>query len=252
MTKKNFGIIGYGRFGKLWAEKLAEFGTVTVFDKKFKKGVSLEQVARANILFLAVPISNFKKLCLELPPLLSPETIVVDTCSVKIYPAKIMSEAFPKDQPYAGTHPLFGPDSVARLGFKGRKLVFCPLNLNKKQKQELLNLFTKLQLKVIETNPVDHDRQLARSQALVHFLGRALADLHLENQEISTPDYESLLQINSLVNNDTQQLFLDMQTFNPYTSTMRSTLLKSLEELNKKINSTPTILKAGKRSSPAI
>ena len=247
MTNKNFGIIGYGRFGKLMAKTLANFGEVLVFDHKFPNGgdipekisnlrlVSMAEVAQVDILFLTVPIANFESLCRELSPMLSAKTIVIDTCSVKVYPAKIMSAVFPRHQPYAATHPLFGPDSVARLGLAERKLVFCPLNLDDNQKNELLNLFAKLKLAVVETTPDDHDRQMARSQALVHFLGRALSSLQLESQEISTPDYESLLRIDSLVNNDTWQLFLDMQTYNPYTPFMRLILRQSMADLDEKI-----------------
>lgn len=254
--QRKFGVIGYGRFGKLLVKILADFGEVLVFDHKFPSGgdmpekisnvrlVSMAEAAQADILFLAVPIANFESVCRELSSMLSAKTIVADTCSVKIYPAKIMSAVFSKNQPYAATHPLFGPDSVARLGLAGRKLAFCPLNLDDNQTNELLNLFAELKLVVIETTPDDHDRQMARSQALVHFFGRALASLHLESQEISTPDYESLLRINSMVNNDTWQLFLDMQIHNPYTPFMRLTLRQSLADLDEKIrqaNETKTL-----------
>ncbi len=254
--QKKFGIIGYGRFGQLWAKTLANFGEVLVFDTKFfdKKNipeaesgirfVSMSEAAQTDILFLAVPVADFEKLCKGLSSQLSSQTIVVDTCAVKVYPAKIMTDALLKSQPYAATHPLFGPDSVARLGLAGCKLVFCPLNLTDTQRTELLNLFVELKLVVIETTPDDHDRQMARSQALVHFFGRALADLHLESQEISTPDYESLLRINSLVNNDTWQLFFDMQTYNPYTPFMRLILRQSLADLDEKIR------QAGENKTP--
>lgn len=247
MLNKKFGVIGYGRFGELWAKTFAGFGEVLVFDNKISpeknipetvngiRFAPLAEVAKTDILFLAVPVGDFEKLCQELLPHLSAKTIVLDTCAVKVYPAKVMSNIFPKTQPCAATHPLFGPDSVARLGLAGCKLVFCPLNLSDEEKAELLNLFAELKLVVIETTPDDHDRQMARSQALVHFFGRALADLSLESQEISTPDYESLLRINSLVNNDTWQLFFDMQTYNPYTPFMRLTLRQSLSDLDEKI-----------------
>lgn len=247
MMQKKIGVIGYGRFGQLWARALSGRGSMLVFDNKFSgagnmpedahglRFAPLSEVAQADILFIAVPVADFANLCQEISSLLSPKTMVVDTCAVKVYPAKIMDAVLPVHQPRAATHPLFGPDSVARLGLAERKLVFCPLNLNDKQRTELLNLFTELKLTVIQTTPDDHDRQMARSQALVHFFGRALEDLHLEDQEISTPDYESLLRINSLVNNDTWQLFFDMQTYNPYTPFMRLTLRQSLSDLDEKI-----------------
>lgn len=247
LMQKTFGIIGYGRFGKLWAEAIAPFGEVLVYDTVFQNGdnipkfppqvrfVQLSEVAKVDVLFLAVPISNFEVVCQEIKPLLSPATIVVDTCAVKVYPAKVMPALLSSDQPLIAAHPLFGPDSVARLGLPGRKIVFCPLRVDASQRSIVFGLFQNLKLNIIETTPDNHDRQMARSQALVHLLGRAFADLNLEDQEISTPDYESLLRIDNLVNNDTWQLFFDMQCYNPYTPLMRLTLRQSLDELEERI-----------------
>ncbi len=236
------GIIGYGRFGKLWAKMMTRFGAVFVHARNGEddgganiKFVSLAQVVQVGILFVVVPISEFEKICQEIAPLVPSGTIIVDVCSVKVYPSRVMQAVFSKDQPLLATHPLFGPDSVIRLGLSGRKIVFCPLHASAEQKKTVRDIFEKLQLVVIETTPDNHDRQMARSQALVHVLGRAIADLELESQEISTPDYESLLRINSMVNNDTWQLFYDMQVYNPYTPLMRLTLRQTLDDIEERI-----------------
>jgi prephenate dehydrogenase len=76
---------------------------------------------------------------------------------------------------------------------------------------------------------------MAKSQSLVHFFGRALTGLNLRKQNISTPDYDSLLKINDLVNNDTWQLFFDMQLYNPYAKKVRKSLLSALKNLDNKI-----------------
>ena len=69
--KITFGIIGYGRFGKLWAKYMSKHGKVFVFDKINKiqrKGTglipaNLEQTASADIVFLSVPISEMENSC---------------------------------------------------------------------------------------------------------------------------------------------------------------------------------------------
>lgn len=242
-----FGIIGYGRFGQLWAKTLARFGETLVFDflflntnelPSFPSGVQsapLTDVVKAEILWLAVPVSSFEVVCQTIAPLLLPQTIVVDTCAVKVYPAKVMQAVLAKDQPIIATHPLFGPDSVARLGLPGRKFVLCSVRASVDQQNKVKQILQALELNVIITTPDNHDRQLARSQALVHLLGRAFSTLNLAEQEINTPDYESLLRIDSLVNNDTWELFFDMQKFNPYTPLMRLTLRQSLDDLEERI-----------------
>ncbi|MEK7624101.1 MAG: hypothetical protein AAB408_05595 [Patescibacteria group bacterium] len=57
----------------------------------------------------------------------------------------------------------------------------------------------------------------------------------MTEHEISTTDYESLLRVKALTNNDTWQLFFDMQRFNPFAKKIREELMKSLEKLNERI-----------------
>jgi len=245
----DIGVIGYGRFGEMWARTLAAMSPTLVYDQKWEPAESaptlpkpleaagLEQVAGSDLLFLSVPISQLEACCRRLSPLLSAHTIVVDVCSVKVHPAKVMRDTLKPDQPLVGTHPLFGPDSVARLGLPGRKIVLCRLRASSQQTQVVRAIFERLKLQIIETTPDEHDQQMARSQALVHLLGRALTKLSLGAQEISTPDYESLLNISSFVNNDSWQLFFDMQRYNPYAQQMRLALRASLDDLEARIQS---------------
>jgi len=238
----NFGIIGYGRFGKLWASCLKPYGDVKIFNKH-----NLDEVLRTNILFLLVPIGRFEAVCKRIAKKVPETTLIVDACSVKVHPARVMQKIFSKKQPLLATHPLFGPDSVARLGLKGRKIVLCPLRAEKKWTDELKKLFKKMGLKILTCTPEEHDRQMARSQALVHFLGRGLASLKLAEQDLCTPDYEALRRIDSVVNNDTWELFFDMQRYNPFAQTMRKKMLKKLRELNRKIEKPKTLSGARKR-----
>ena len=118
----------------------------------------------------------------------------------------------------------------------GQKIVVCPLRVNKEQLEGFESLLKKIKLKIVRTTPLEHDRQIAESQAVVHFIGRALARLKLKKQKISTPDFDSLLRVNDLVNNDTWQLFLEMQTMNPFAANIRRRLLAALTTIEEKIN----------------
>ena len=72
--KLTFGIVGYGRFGKLWAKYMSRYGTVFVFDKNNKIITktpniilaNLKQTVSADIVFLAVPISGVETYCKEI------------------------------------------------------------------------------------------------------------------------------------------------------------------------------------------
>ncbi|MDP9249646.1 MAG: prephenate dehydrogenase/arogenate dehydrogenase family protein [bacterium] len=243
--KITFGIIGYGRFGKLWAKSLSRHGAVFVFDKINKiqrKGTglvpaNLEQTVSADIVFLCVPISEMASACKAIRPLISRETLVVDVCSVKMFALTVMKKFLPKNQPILATHPLFGPDSEKiNKGLHGLKIVVCKASKTSAHEKTLLGIFKKLKLKVIFTSPEKHDRQMATSQALVHFIGRGLAKLELKPQEISTPDYNSLVRMHQMVNNDTWQLFLDMQNKNSFAGEARERFLRNLKKLDDAMN----------------
>lgn len=245
-----FGVIGSGRFGVLWANILSSQGEVILWGRNLEKAAraaesagvrcasSLEEAAQCDVVFISVPISEFEGMCAKLVPLVREDTIVADVCSVKVYPVSVMKKVFPKSQPIIATHPLFGPDSVARLGVPGRKLVLCNVTAPEERYNAILEIFLAVELRVIETTPESHDRDMARSQALIHFIGRGIAGVGLEEQEVETPDYESFLRLQKMVVNDTWQLFFDMQTYNPYARLQRQTLLAHLQELERKLSET--------------
>lgn len=239
-----FGIIGFGRFGQLWANSLLPFGDVFVYDKSFVqqsaksriKITTLQDLAQADVVFILVPISSFKSSCVEIKDLLNPTTLVVDCCSVKIYPVDVMRRVFSSTQPLLATHPLFGPDSIKKSGgLVGHKIAICPIAPSENKQNQLQVIFNKMGLTTLITTPEDHDRQMASSQGLIHFIGRGLLGLDLHQQELATPDFQALLNMNNMVTNDTWQLFLDMQQYNPYVKEMRQKLINQLITLDEKI-----------------
>jgi prephenate dehydrogenase len=240
-----FGILGYGRFGQLWAEALSLFGEVTVYDKvvttqpniKNIKTASLYEVGQADLIFILTPISRFEAACLELKDFLKPSALVVDCCSVKIYPAQVMQKVFSNRQSLIATHPLFGPDSVRKSGgFHGHKIVVCPIQSDEIKLSTLTNLLKKMGLNILTATPEDHDKQMANSQSLVHFIGRGLAAIEMQPLELATPDFQALLNINKMVVNDTWQLFLDMHLYNPFAKEIRNKLLQQLIKINDEVN----------------
>lgn len=244
-----FGIVGFGRFGKLWANALLPYGEVLVYDKKdiLKPEINskmnniqvttLEEVVKVDILFLIVPISEFENCCYAIKDLLDQNTLVVDCCSVKIHTSSVMKRVFNQSQAHLATHPLFGPDSVKREnGMKGQKMVICE-NKNMSQNEiQFKHILHQMGLKLLITTESEHDKQMAHSQSLVHFIGRGLKALNLHHQELATPDFEALLNINHMVVHDTWQLFLDMHRYNPYAKNIREKFIDQLSLLDNEIN----------------
>lgn len=238
-NKLNIAIIGFGRFGALLAEIMSPLGNVFIIssreinNKKFKQ-IGYEDLGIIDIVIPAVPISAVENMLKKINPFLKKGSLVMDVSSVKVWPCRYLKKEIRKDVEIIGTHPMFGPDS-AKNGLKDLQMVICPLRQSKKTLDFVKNVFRKMGLKIIVTTPEDHDRQAAMNLALVHFIGRGLGKMGVKKQEIMTKGFERLLTVNETVNNDTWQLYLDMNKFNPYSRSIRASFIKELIKLENMI-----------------
>ncbi len=237
------GIIGFGRFGKLMAGYMARDCPIKVFNRSDKSeeisrigGVpaDLTEVCRQKTVILSVPISRMKEMLQQIAPLLNPNATVVDVCSVKVYPVKWMLKMLPSSVSILGTHPMFGPDSAGE-SLHDRKIVLCKARLNENQYQKIRGYLTGKGLNVIEATPQEHDRQIAVSLALTHFIGRGLDEYGARELTIDTEGYKRLLNILGVVTHDTWQLFEDMHYYNPYAKEHREAFMSAMRRLEKKI-----------------
>jgi len=233
-TISNIGIIGFGRFGSFLAKILKKSYKVKVYDKIDKSKIAkrigvvfenLEKVCQQELIILCVPISEMDKVLRKIRNKLKPGTIVMDTCSVKEYPAKLMKKYLLSGTEIVASHPMFGPDS-GRYGLKGLQIVFWPLKIKRKNYQKVLEIFKKLGLTIIQTNPKEHDKQTAISLCLVHFVGRILEKMEIPQPAIRTLGFLKLMEVCENVKNDTWQLFRDMQTYNRFAKIWRKKFLK--------------------------
>lgn len=224
-----FGILGFGRFGKLLAGMLGRFGKVFVFDEVNRRkeaedlGItfaSRPEVAGRDVVILCVPISRVEEALQQIAGHLKPGAVVMDTCSVKEIPAAWMERHLPSHVSILATHPLFGPDS-ALTGLFGQQIVFCPVRIDEARMRELAALFEEIGLEVLTMTPSQHDHESAVSLCLVHYLGRTLAELGVAPQKVTTTGFERLLRIYEMVVNDTWELFCDMQNYNPHAKAIR-------------------------------
>ena len=248
------GIVGFGRFGRLTARYLAVDFPVRVYDpcaqepdvaSSGAESVSLEAAARCKVVVLAVPISCLPQVLEQVRPYLKTGSLVVDVCSVKEHPVRWMQEILPANVAILGSHPMFGPDSAAD-SLLGRKIVLCPIRMAPRRYEELRGYLMAKGLMVIETEPSEHDRQIAVSLALTHFIGRTLAGMGAKPQDIDTEGYKRLLRILDVVENDTWQLFEDMHRYNPYATEARLAFTKAMQAVEKRIG------RAEVQTTPAV
>ncbi len=238
------GIIGFGRFGKLTARYLAEDFEVFVFNRtdrsaEIKKvgarSASLKTVCQQKIVILCVPISEFKAVLAEIGPLLKNDAVVVDVCSVKVYPTQWMKETLPESVSILATHPIFGPDSASD-SLKYHKIFLSPIKINEKQYQKIKTYLASKELVLIESTPEDHDEQIAISLALTHYIGRSLSEFGAAPLGIDSEGYKRLLHILEVVENDTWQLFYDMHRYNPYAQEKRAAFMRAMQKINDQLN----------------
>jgi len=231
----NVGIYGLGRFGSFWGTELSRFVTVKGFNRSplisVPKGVELvseEELLQCDTIVLCVAISALESVLTSISSRVQPETLVMDTCSVKVYPARIMQTVLPKSINIIATHPMFGPDS-GKAGITGLPLVFSPIRATIKQELVWKDLFHAMQLQVIEMDCDQHDREAAYSQGVTHFVGRVLDELQLQPTQLATVGYQRLLSIVEQTCNDPLQLFYDLQRYNPYAHAMQQRLKEALD-----------------------
>lgn len=125
-------ILGYGRFGAAVADLAHSVGLHPVaFDSTapvpaIRRAASAADLARrAEIVLLAIPVPAIPAALRDLAPHLTPRHFVLDAGSVKLAPVAAMRATLGARVPWIGTHPLFGPISLAR-DERPLRVVVCP------------------------------------------------------------------------------------------------------------------------------
>lgn len=235
-----FGIIGYGAFGKLVADVLADFGEVLVFSKSQKeiyspaKAASFEEAASCDVVVLAVGLNALEEVCQSLSGLVKNKTVVADVSSVKVKPIEIMRKTLGGKCRLIATHPLFGPQTVKDGSLEGESIVVCKVEGNDDKKA--VEFFSnKLKLKVIEMSAEAHDKEIAWVHGLTFFVGRGLMGLEPPKSPLTTGYYQKLLDLVELESAHSIELFNTVERGNPYAADIRQRFIHGLQDIDKEI-----------------
>lgn len=245
---KNLGLIGFGQFGQLAAGVLKAHFDVLVSDpapgaagRAAALGVafgSLEAAASRDVVVVAVPVVAMREVLAAIAKHLKPGALVIDVGSVKMLPAQWMDECLPAHVDIVATHPLFGPQSVARDGLPGLRLVVCPVRGDRHERVAAFG--RSLGLAVTLSTPEDHDREMAYVQALTHLIGRALVNLGIPDERLATQSYQHLLELCGLIGADTFELFKAIQTQNPFAPQVVGAFVEEARSLLVQVSGEPT------------
>ncbi len=240
---RRLGLFGFGAFGRLAVRSLAPFFDIVVHDPSPKARAqarrwnvtpgSLEETAACPIVVLGAPVGELAALARAVAPHVTPHAFVLDVASVKVGPAKWLSEALPAHVDIIGTHPLFGPQS-ARDSLTGLEIVVCPVR-GARVARIVRFLEKTLLLRVSVTTPEAHDRALAAVQGLTHMIAKVMSGLEPLPRLHTTVSYDRMMQALALVQGDSDELFLAIERENPYAAELRQRFFAEIEALKAKL-----------------
>ncbi len=245
MKKYNVGIIGYGDFTKVMLEYLESYASMIVSSRSHKKGdagfgakfAPVDEVLSQPIIIASIPSQFFEEFFSAHHKLINPDALVIDVCSVKVKPLKILEELLPSSCSIIGTHPLFGPASIKHN--KGRQSLKCVVSKVRAPERtlETLNqlLHEELGLKIIHKTADEHDKEMAHVMGLSHFIGRTMKSMNITTSELSTLAYEDLLDMKRVQGEDSWDLFYSIMKENPYTEEVIEQFKKAQAEVSSQL-----------------
>jgi prephenate dehydrogenase len=236
------GLMGFGRFGRALAALMADAGMeVRAYDPEGSVAPDLASESpgdlanRCDVLVLAVPVTRIPDALRSVQPHLR-NHLVLDVGSVKLSPVAALSKVLGDSVPWVGTHPLFGPTSVALEN--PLVAVVCPNSIHPEAAPRARELYEKIGCQVVEMDPDSHDRLMAKTHALAFFVAKGMLDSGVPGAPpVAPPSFQAIARTLEAVQSDATHLFTSIHTENPYATEARRRLLASLESADRALSS---------------
>jgi prephenate dehydrogenase len=220
---RSLGLIGYGHFGAflhILAQRFIPQVALKVHSPRHTADGTLffvlEEVAACDAVILAVPISEYEGVLKRMAPHLGAQTVLVDVATVKQYTGDLVRAAAGA-RPFVAMHPMFGPESYAKRGgdVGGLRIVVTDNTLSDDGYAYLLARLREVGFSVVEKSADAHDRDLAETLFLTHYIGQVLAQGGFERTDIDTVSFGYLMDAVDSVRHD-GRLFEEVCRYNPY------------------------------------
>lgn len=244
-TNARIGLLGHGRFGAAFASLLEENGySWCGWDAAatLPKGHAVSDVdallSQSDLIVVAVPLDAFESVLRNLRPQLTRQHAVMDVCSVKEAPCRLMDEILGDDIGHVGSHPLFGPLSIARA--EPLRTVICPSPRHPGTARLARALFASIGSEVTDQDPSSHDRSMALTHAMAFFIARGLVDLGVGSDlRWAPPSFAALAASIAAVRADAGHLFNAIQNQNPYAAATRQQFIEALTLIDRRLADAP-------------
>lgn len=219
----SIGLIGYGHFGAflhvLAQRYLPDAGLKVFSGRRDPDGVlffPLDEVAACDVVVLTVPISAYADTLARVAQHLGTDSVVVDVATVKKHSMDLLQSVEPS-RPFISTHPMFGPESYAKRGgdVTGMRIVITGHNLAPETYATVVEVLNDAGFSVVEKTADEHDKDLAETLFLTHYIGQIVAQGGFERTDIDTTSFGYLMDAVDSVRHD-GQLFEEVFRFNPY------------------------------------
>ena len=237
--RTNAGIIGHGSFGQFAASVLAPHAEVFVCDvspiERAPHGTPIEfdSLKDMDCIILAVPLTTFEAVLTKLQPMLRPETLVVDVCSVKVKSRDVVQRTLNGHKNLLICHPLFGPQS-AMDGTAGHQLIVTDM-VGEAARRAVEFCANTLELHVMHISAEEHDKAMAYVHVLTFFVARGLGSVAMNDIPFETPSFQLLRNLIEFDHKHSDDLFTTIQLGNPYGDEVRRELVAVFSDLEQSL-----------------
>jgi len=245
MSKKyQVGIVGFGDFTKVMIEFLSPYADIIVSSRSRESGdagqgahfAPLAEVLASSIIIPSIPSQFFEDFFTANKDLINPDALVLEVCSVKQKPLEVLKRLLPETCQIIGTHPMFGPASVAKNnGIKDLRCVICPTRVDPVTFESTRAFLTELGLEVLERTPEQHDKEMAYVQGLSHYIGRVMDIMNIPESQLSTLAYNDLLDMKRIQGGDSWDLFKSIMEENPFAAAIKEEFKAACSRLDSKL-----------------
>jgi prephenate dehydrogenase len=239
MMSESVALLGYGRFGRALGQLFAEAGMAhRAYDEQAEvprefRATSLHDLTKgAAFVIVAVPVPRMRSALLDLRPHLDASQVVLDVGSVKVLPEAIFTDVLGESIPWCGTHPLFGPLSLA-LAERPLRVVVCPARAHPEAAARSRGLYERIGCEVIVQTPEGHDRVMAHTHALTFFVAKGMIDAGAATAvPFAPPSFQAISRTIETVRSDAGHLFAAIARDNPFAPEARKELVRALAAID--------------------